>query len=56
MLKNEKYLQDIIINNVSNKVADKCLGNVEREELKKKVQDIMIKKRSYRSDLLDLED
>ena len=48
--------KDHICDLVKRELAALCLNNMDKKELKKKVQEIMIKKRSYRSDVLDFEE
>ena len=51
--------KDEIIKKVIDEVAGACLIDInylEKEELRKKVEEQMVKKRSYRADLLDLDD
>jgi hypothetical protein len=46
-----------IIKEVIERLASYCLIDIgDKEEIRQKVQDIMIKRRSYRSDLIDLSD
>jgi len=56
ILENKEEMKDNIIQSATSRVAREILNAGEKEVIKKKVHDEMMKLRSYRSDLIDLDD